>query len=52
MEPENYQQHVLGELMDYIAAAAASKDVDAAWRKFWADRDVSVTVAGGSGLGA
>ena len=50
MELKNYQRHVLGELKDYIAAVAASKDVDAAWRKFWADRDVPVTVAGGGGM--
>ena len=50
MELKSYQQHVLGELKDYIAAVAASKDVDAAWRKFWADRDVPVTVAGGGGM--
>ena len=28
MELKGYQQHVLGELKDYIAAVAASKDVD------------------------
>ena len=50
MELKGYQQHVLGELKDYIAAVNASADVDAAWKKFWGERGVPVTVAGGGGM--
>lgn len=35
MELKGYQQHVLGELKDYIAAVAASKDVAAAISERW-----------------
>ena len=50
MEPKGYQKYVLGELMSYIAAVNASADVNAAWKKFWGDRGVPVTLPGGGGM--
>ena len=50
MELKGYQKQVLGELRDYLAAVNASAGVDAAWKKFWAERGVPVTVAGGGGM--
>ena len=50
MELKGYQKQVLGELKGYLAAVDASADVDAAWKRFWGERGVPVTVAGGGGM--
>ena len=42
MELKTYQDNVLRDLRDYLAAVDRENDLVAAWRAYWSDKDVAV----------